>query len=56
MSETRAERLEEFERWAEKVRPEDLREADTEIVEGILAAIEDRPRAADQTTVQSKSA
>ena len=41
MSKTRAERLEAFERWAARVKPEELREADPAIAKKVLEALED---------------
>ena len=49
MSETRdelhAEKLEAYERWAERVKPEELQEADPESAKRVLAAVDDYIRA-----------
>lgn len=57
MSRTRAERLEALEHWAERVKPEDLKEADPPVVQQILSAVEDRQQDTEQhTTIERNSA
>ena len=42
MSKTRAERLEAFERWADRVAPEELRDADPDIARAIIESLENQ--------------
>ena len=48
MSMTRAQRLEAFERWAGRVKPEELEDADSEIVREIVSAATDRHEAVER--------
>jgi class 3 adenylate cyclase len=48
MSMTRAQRLEAFERWAGRVKPEELEDADSEIVREIVSAAADRHEAVER--------
>ena len=42
MSKTRAEKLEAFERWADRVAPEELRAADPDVVSKIVESLDSR--------------
>ena len=53
MSKTRAERLKAFERWADRVAPEDLRAADPDVVKKILESL-DGTADADEATATAR--
>ena len=55
MSKTRAERLKAFERWADRVTPEELQDADPEIARKVLEALDATADAGEATATARES-